>query len=170
MALRNHRELKKTKIEIIPMIDTMFFLLVFFILSSLGIIKLQGIKIDMPTASNQTTPVPDKDKPKEILVVIDASKHITVDGIPATTANGGVGSTIDQVTKKALGADPDYSKADVIISADPSVPQGIVVTCIDQARQVNIKNFAIATSDTEAEPAPSAPPAPSTGASNTTTP
>ena len=169
MALGNRRELKKTKIEIIPMIDTMFFLLVFFILSSLGIIKLQGIKIDMPQASNQTTPVPDKDKPTEILVVIDASGSITINGIAATTANGSVGTVIDQVAKKARGPQPDYSKVDVIISADPSVPQGTVVTCIDQARQVDIKNFAIATADKQPAAPASAPTQP-TGASNTSTP
>ena len=45
---RRQREFKHTKIEIIPMIDTMFFLLVFFLLSSLNIINLESIGLNLP--------------------------------------------------------------------------------------------------------------------------
>ncbi|MEY4915944.1 MAG: hypothetical protein RJA02_2213, partial [Armatimonadota bacterium] len=53
MAFRRRREIKKTKIEIIPMIDTMFFLLVFFILASLNVIDMKGSRVDLPDSVNQ---------------------------------------------------------------------------------------------------------------------
>ena len=48
MEFRRRRELKRTKIEIIPMIDTMFFLLVFFMLSSLALTRLNGLPVNLP--------------------------------------------------------------------------------------------------------------------------
>ena len=51
MQFQRQRELKRTKIEIIPMIDTMFFLLVFFMLSSLALARLNGFPVNLPRAS-----------------------------------------------------------------------------------------------------------------------
>src|SRR6476619_5083393 len=42
---------KKARIEIIPLIDIMFFLLASFLLASLSMMRLQSIKMDLPTAS-----------------------------------------------------------------------------------------------------------------------
>ena len=42
---------KKARIEIIPLIDIMFFLLASFMMVSLSMIKLQSIKVDLPTAT-----------------------------------------------------------------------------------------------------------------------
>src|SRR5512132_186331 len=42
---------KKARIEIIPLIDIMFFLLAAFMMASLSMIRLQSIKMDLPTAT-----------------------------------------------------------------------------------------------------------------------
>jgi biopolymer transport protein ExbD len=42
---------KKARIEIIPLIDIMFFLLASFMLASLSMMRLQSIKMDLPTAT-----------------------------------------------------------------------------------------------------------------------
>src|SRR6266404_860148 len=42
---------KKARIEIIPLIDIMFFLLASFMMASLTMLKLQSIKMDLPTAT-----------------------------------------------------------------------------------------------------------------------
>ena len=42
---------KKARIEIIPLIDIMFFLLASFMLASLSMIKMQSIHMDLPTAT-----------------------------------------------------------------------------------------------------------------------
>src|SRR5438094_816464 len=41
---------KKARIEIIPLIDIMFFLLAAFLLASLSMIRLQSVKMDLPEA------------------------------------------------------------------------------------------------------------------------
>jgi biopolymer transport protein ExbD len=42
---------KKARIEIIPLIDIMFFLLASFMMASVSMIRLQSIKMDLPTAT-----------------------------------------------------------------------------------------------------------------------
>ena len=54
--MRNHRSHylgaeEKARIEIIPMIDIMMFLLVFFMLATLKMIQGAGIKLDLPQSS-----------------------------------------------------------------------------------------------------------------------
>jgi biopolymer transport protein ExbD len=149
MARKKNREMNKTKIEIIPMIDTMFFLLVFFILSSVGITKLAGINMDLPQVSSSSTP-PTGPPPVEVTITITANKKVFVNKTQVAGNPPNIGPLLQREIDKRLGAHPDLTRASVIISADPSVPQGMVVTCIDQARQDNVTNFAIATVGDEA--------------------
>ncbi len=55
MRLRDRRELSKPEIIIIPMIDIMFFLLVFFMLSTLYMVNLKTVDINMPQAAHAET-------------------------------------------------------------------------------------------------------------------
>lgn len=57
MRLRDRRQLIKPEINIIPMIDIMFFLLVFFMMSTLYMVNLKTVDIDMPQAKNAETRV-----------------------------------------------------------------------------------------------------------------
>ncbi len=148
------RGLKKTKVEIIPMIDTMFFLLVFFILSSVGVIKLQGINVDLPNASGAPSSAP-RVKTPELIVAIDKNQQVSVNTIKMRPGEE-IGPTLLRFIEKDFGKGYDPDKASVIISADPKAPHGIVVRCIDEARAVKIHRFAIAT-EPEAIPASSTP-------------
>nr|MDQ2732892.1 biopolymer transporter ExbD [Armatimonadota bacterium] len=47
-------ERKKARIEIIPMIDTIFFLLVFFMYTSLSMVKMNGLTISLPKPASGT--------------------------------------------------------------------------------------------------------------------
>jgi biopolymer transport protein ExbD len=140
---KGRRGLKKTKIEIIPMIDTMFFLLVFFILSSVGVVKLQGININLPKAVD-APPVPTNQQNKELMVVIDKDRKQFVNGQPVGPRRD-IRPLLRREIAKLYGGAPDMSQVSVVISADPAAPHGQVVTCIDQARALDITKFAIAT-------------------------
>ena len=54
MLLWQDEPRKKARIEIVPMIDVMMFLLVFFVLISLHVIPALGIKTQLPTSSQPT--------------------------------------------------------------------------------------------------------------------
>lgn len=55
MRLRNRRSFRKPEVMIIPMIDIMFFLLVFFMLSTLYMVDLKTIPVNMPKVANAQT-------------------------------------------------------------------------------------------------------------------
>jgi biopolymer transport protein ExbD len=125
--------MKRTRIEIIPMIDTMFFLLVFFMLSSLALTRMNGLPVNLPQAS--TAP---KQPPVDLTVTIDKLQRVFVNKtlIPV----GGLGPELQRQAGSA-----DLSESSIVINADKTVPHGLVVQCIDEARSVGIVKFAIAT-------------------------
>jgi biopolymer transport protein ExbD len=51
MKLFKEQETKKARIELIPMIDTMFFLLVFFIFVTLSMVHQKGLNVKLPKSS-----------------------------------------------------------------------------------------------------------------------
>ena len=153
MRFKGGRELKPTKVEIIPMIDTMFFLLVFFILSSVGVIKLQGININLPKPSDAQTPQQKPDKPLELTVAINAQENVTINRTPVARGTD-IGPILVREIQRQKGADYKIEEATVIITADPAASHGSVVQAIDQARAVRLTNFAIATEPDATSPTP----------------
>ncbi len=68
---------KKARIEIIPMIDVMMFLLVFFVLISVNVIPALGIKTQQPNSSQaQNLKTPDK----QVMVTLGREGLIQLDG------------------------------------------------------------------------------------------
>src|SRR2546425_12388516 len=66
---------KKARIEIIPLIDIMFFLLAAFMMASLTMIKMQSIKMDLPTATMATRDF----KPDIVNISVDKAGEIWVE-------------------------------------------------------------------------------------------
>ena len=142
------RTLKKTKIEIIPMIDTMFFLLVFFILSSVGIIKLQGLPVNLPDANSS-----DRQNPAKITISITPTEQIKINNLNLKPGDD-VGKILaDEVTRQTGGSDRAKSEAQVVINADRDTPSGAVVRVLDSAAAAGIGRVSVATQK-GAAPAP----------------
>ena len=51
MKLFKEQETKRARIELIPMIDTMFFLLVFFIFVTISMVHQKGLNVKLPNSS-----------------------------------------------------------------------------------------------------------------------
>ncbi len=134
MEFKRRRELKRTKIEIIPMIDTIFFLLVFFMLSSLALTRMNGLHVNLPKASTAT-----KQQTNDLTITIDKDRRVYVNKTPVS-----VDDLVSALIAKA-GPGADLDNTNVIINADLTVPHGLVVTCMDDARKAGISHFAIAT-------------------------
>lgn len=143
MAFRRRREIKQTKIEIIPMIDTMFFLLVFFILASLNVIDMKGSRVDLPDSVNQ-----DSQARAKVTITITKDQKVSVNQGKAIGQGGSLGSellsalTSDSATG-AITVRPE--DAIVVINADSKAPYSIIRKVVDQARQVRFRKFSIAT-------------------------
>lgn len=143
MQFKQRKQLKRTRIEIIPMIDTMFFLLVFFMLSSLALVRQNSIQVNLPKASTAK-----KQNPVDLTVTIDKDRRVFVNKSMVSIDNLGM-----SLLQMAGGASADLSTASVVINADLTVPHGLVVSCIDHAREVGITHFAIATAPDTPTPA-----------------
>jgi biopolymer transport protein ExbD len=143
MAFRRRREIKQTKIEIIPMIDTMFFLLVFFILASLNVIDMKGSRVDLPDSVNQ-----DSQARAKVTITITKDRKVSVNQGKVIAQGGSLGSellsalTSDSATG-AITVRPE--DAIVVINADSKAPYSIIRKVVDQARQVRFRKFSIAT-------------------------
>jgi biopolymer transport protein ExbB/TolQ/biopolymer transport protein ExbD len=137
-----YREMKKTKVEIIPMIDTMFFLLVFFILSSVGIIKLSGLPVKLPDAKYG-----DPQEPAQITISIATDGRVKVNALDVGQ-NEDIGPFMIKEVKRQVGNSnkaADIATAHVVVNADAGVPNGEVVHRINQARVAGVSKFTVAT-------------------------
>jgi len=127
------------------MIDTMFFLLVFFILASLNIIDLRGINIELPPSAMSRKPVRD---PRDVRleVEIDANGNKYVNNGSKIPADDSISKELLAAVVKQFGRQPsaqDLSVMTVIISPDETTFHEHVISAIDDSRSVKIGKFAV---------------------------
>jgi len=111
-------ETKKARIEIIPMIDIMLFLLVFFAMMTLKMIPTSGHVTKLPTSSTAV-----KIPPPKLLVEISADGSLLVDGKVLTTG---------QLT--ALLRQQDSSKTAVTIAGNDTASLQQVMSVVDAVK------------------------------------
>jgi biopolymer transport protein ExbD len=127
----SQRRTRKARIEIIPMIDTMFFLLIFFMLTSLSMTNLYSVPVNLPKAKG----VPDKPPQIVTLTITKNGKlFLNKDECPST------GEAVLRIIQKK---EQDASLA-VIINADRNVKHGRVVELLDAVQQSGVSKVAIA--------------------------
>ncbi len=123
---------KKARIEIIPMIDTIFFLLVFFMVATMSMTVMRGFPVNLPGAGAAK---------KEGL---DKSLFITV------TEEGALYLDREKIEKQELFKAirdllSDEPAALIVINADESVSHGEVVEVMDIVKLAGAGRLAIAT-------------------------
>lgn len=124
------RSIKKARIEIIPMIDTIFFLLVFFMISTLSMTRFKGMPVNLPkAASGQQAPA----ESAAITIDKDGKLFLNQQAIDKAAL---AEALRQQLAKKAQML--------VVINADDGVQHGLVVEVMDIARAANVAKMAIA--------------------------
>jgi biopolymer transport protein ExbD len=124
------RTIKKARIEIIPMIDTIFFLLVFFMISTLSMARYSGLPVNLPkAATGQQTPN------ESAAVTISSDGKVSIDKQAVAR------DQIRNVLHERLAKTPELL---VLINADERVEHGLVVEIMDAARQAGVAKMAIA--------------------------
>ena len=122
-------EARKARIEIIPMIDVMLFLLVFFIIVTLQMIPDAGVNLQLPVSS-QTDPLP---HPKFTVNVLPDGTIKVKDVVMAA----------NQLTAM-FQADGDPAKTEVTIATDKATAFQHFMTVIDAARKAGVTDIGIA--------------------------
>jgi biopolymer transport protein ExbD len=136
MNLRKPRR-DDPEINLIPLIDILFFLLLFFMLSS-TFDRAAELKIDLPKSSAEPTEAPQNN----IDVLIDSAGNYSVNG--RRLANNQIG-TLVKALQIAIGS---REHPPLTISADGRTPHQAVVTAMDAARQAGLVHLSIATRHT----------------------
>jgi len=124
--LRTHRR-KSPEVDITPLIDVVFLLLIFFMVSTTFDREAQ-ILVELPEATGEEA----KHEKKELDITIDASGIFFVN--QREVINTEI-ETLKQAISKAIG---DQRDLPVIINADARTPHQAVMTAMDAASQLGL--------------------------------
>ncbi|MDA8365295.1 MAG: biopolymer transporter ExbD [Gammaproteobacteria bacterium] len=128
MRLRKRRLPRRGRIEIIPMIDVMFFLLATFMLASLVMQNLNSLPVNLPKGKAERSSISNL-----VTLTISRTAGISINRIPVTLG------TLANVLKPLL-RNPSQP---VIVSADKAAPDGVVVQAMLRARAAGVQHFLI---------------------------
>ncbi len=122
---------RKARIEIIPMIDTMFFLLVFFMVATLSMTMQRGIQVNLPHAASA------RDEIKQVVTLTltkEGKLYFDKETIPSPA----------EAALRLAALSKANTEVSVVINADRAVEHGQVVDLMDAARQAGVTKIAVA--------------------------
>lgn len=131
---RRHRKDDEAEINITPMLDIVFIMLIFFIVTT-SFVKEKGLDVARPQKSN-TPPTVENKGP--IVVKIDSNSIITI------------GKRI--IEQNAVRANLEREKAEkpespLIVASHPDAETEALVAILDAAKTVDIENISVATQE-----------------------
>ncbi|MEH2434568.1 MAG: biopolymer transporter ExbD [Nostoc sp.] len=119
-------------INVVPLIDVMFALLTFFIMSTLFLTRSEGLPVNLPKAATAK----EQQIPTKITITVDEKGQVSLNRDPIAV------NDLAPKVRTLVGSNAD---ALVIINADQKVLHGEIVGIMDQVRQVKGARLAIAT-------------------------
>ncbi len=121
----------ENSINILPMIDIIFAILSFFIISSLYLTKIDSIKVNLPKSS---TAVREQNKPQ--IITVDSNERIYFNSNEISLKN------IYAIIRANI---ENLEEPIVILRADTSVKHGIIVNLLDELRKIKNLKVGIST-------------------------
>ncbi|ERT06759.1 biopolymer transport ExbD/TolR family protein [Lyngbya aestuarii BL J] len=125
------------EINIVPMIDVIFSILAFFIISTLFLTRSEGLPVNLPKASTSQ-----QQKTEQIAITIDSEGEVALNRESIEIA---------QLENSLRQLIPNNDSRIVILNADEAVNHGKVVEVMDQIRRVEGAKLAIATKKPDSE-------------------
>ena len=130
MKLRSMKVQEEPKLMIIPMIDIIFFLLVFFMISTMTMVQQNTFKVGLPQASSAQ---------------LDMNQHVNI----TVMADGNIAFNKESLDKEQLirrvqielQRNPDLQ---VILNGDKVVNYGFVIETFAALKQAGVKKLSIA--------------------------
>ena len=127
----NESDIDNQGINIVPMIDVIFAILTFFIISSLDLIRIDNIPVNLPTATTS-----DKIEKEPFILTIDNENNVFIGKKLINSAN-----IIDSINELISVTSNNI----LVISADKDVSYGKVVEVLDQIRSIDNLRIGIST-------------------------
>jgi biopolymer transport protein ExbD len=129
VKLRTPRQRRRGRIEIIPMIDVMFFLLATFMLASLTMQNLHSLAVNLPQGQ-----APPLQVPQSVTLTVTRDGEILLNETRVTL------DSLAPTLRPRLGG-PSTS---IIVAVDSAAPSGIVVQAMLKAREAGAERFLFA--------------------------
>jgi len=126
---------KKARLEIIPLIDIMFFLLASFMLVSLSMTKQRTVSVNLPAAATGQANL----KPDNISLAVNASGALFIEKQPIAL------KALEAMLKDKLKANKDLP---VFISGDAATPHGAMIAVLDYVRRCGVTKVAFSVKPT----------------------
>lgn len=120
---------KKARLEIIPLIDIMFFLLASFMMVSLTMTKQRTVSVNLPAAASSQTSL----KPDTISLAVDARGQVFFEKQPIAL------DALEVLLNQRLAANRELP---VYISGDAATPHGAMVAVLDYVRRCGVTRVA----------------------------
>ncbi len=129
MRRKNRKQVEDSALDLTPMMDIVFIMLIFFIVTT-SFVKETGVDINRPNAETA-----ERDEKGNILVAITQNNEIWIDkrriDLKAVRAN---------IERLKI----EYPEGSVIIQADKESRSGLLVETMDQIRLAGVQNISIA--------------------------
>lgn len=130
MRLRDRHAITKPEIMIIPMIDIMFFLLVFFMMSTLSMVNVKTVDVDMPQAQSAETKLA-----VTYVVTMRRDGQLFLEDKPIEETE-----LIEQAAAEAA----QNSRFSVVVRADQGLDYGMVIALLDRFKSRGILHIGLA--------------------------
>lgn len=131
MNIRSNRVARPPRLMIIPMIDIIFFLMVFFLFSTLQMVYQKSMPVNLPVASSH------QEAPKPVAITLMKDGTISI------------GDTVVGIEEIKPRVEQLADKADtpVILRADENVEHGKVIKVMDEIKSAGVTKLSIATQE-----------------------
>ncbi len=130
MYFKDNNE-SENSINILPMIDIIFAILSFFIISSLYLTKIDSIKVNLPKSS---TALREQNKPQ--IITVDNNERIYFNSNEISIKD------ISTIIRRNI---ENIEESIVILRADTSVKHGVIVNLLDELRKIDNLKVGIST-------------------------
>lgn len=131
MRLQKYGEERKPRLMVIPMIDIIFFLLVFFMMSTLYMVEQKTISVQLPQASS---PMVNREQSIPITILANGKILFEKEEVP--------GGLLEKRAKAAMQRNPD---AVFVLRSDERAEYRYVVEVLDALKMAGASRLAIAT-------------------------
>jgi biopolymer transport protein ExbD len=127
---------KRARIEIIPLIDIIFFLLATFIMVSLSMTKNQGVQVALPTASSAASLGDQQEMDKAVTLSVTEKGDVFFNKDKITLA---------QLPLRLQALKSTAKEPKVVINSDSGADFKYVVGVLDEVRKIGIEKVGINT-------------------------
>lgn len=133
------RPLKKARIEIIPMIDIIFFLLATFVLFTLSLNRIQSVPVDLPVPNPNPSAQDDKDD--MVILQVSAEDSLFWNREPME---------LSELPGRLTAYKSQVQLPRIMVSNDEKARFGSAVRVLDEIRKSGIESFSVETTNTRA--------------------